>query len=179
MHISLSDCPKLLVLFKFQESDPFLLPISKDFPVVRAERDPLDAFPNGDVLFEKQAVNAEFLPDFLREGGLFLQKAKCCTLDFENRAVVLLEYGRKEKRVRNIRLIRETEMELLGQAVWNLRVERSSEQEAFPLRLILDCRSSYFSDDGSSLDVWPEFVLQKRDGLIILEPTSDHQISAA
>ena len=180
MSISLLNCDNFLMRVCFKQAYLQALPANKNFPIVFVDSSKLTTHKDktGELLLERPGVNAEFLPDFLKEEGLFLQKMRIQRF-FNGRAAVLMEYGRKEKKVRNIRFIRELQGMILGEAVWGLRIYKNPESEPFPICFNFACRRPYFALSGEPLDVRPEFVIQKQDGLVVLTPTSQQHTSAA
>ena len=180
MNISLSDSPRLLLRFSFRRNGFFDLPFSKDIPITEIKQSSVSSGPTtGELFLERPLVNAEFLPDFLQEDGFFLQKVRGQSFVSTGRAAILFEYGRKEKRVRGIELLRKTEMNLLGEAAWGMRVYKNPDQESFPICINFACRRPYFSLSGEPLGVYPEFVFQKKEGLIFVESLVVNQGSAA
>lgn len=181
MRIFISGYSRILLRFSLK-CDNFLdLPISKDFPVSETKHiQPTSSNSTGELLVENLAVNAEFLPDFLQADGFFLQKAHCYTYTSLARAAIIFEYGKKEKRVRGLKLARQTENQLLGEAVWGLRIYKNPNYEFFPCSINFACRQPYFDLAGKPLNTRPDFILQKKEeGSIILESTFVNQNSAA
>jgi hypothetical protein len=179
MEVSLSGYPRLLLRFSLKRANFLDLPISKDFPVSEVKHvQTTGNNSTGELLIEKLAVNAEFLPDFLQDAGFFLQKAGCHMYTSLGRAAIVFEYGKKEKRVRGINLIRQTETLLLGEAVWGVRIYKNPDRESFPCSINFACRQPYFDSSGKPLSIKPEFILQRKEDSIILEPTLINQNSA-
>ena len=180
MDISLSGYSRILLRFSLKRANFLDLPISKDFPVSEVKHiQPVGNNSTGELLIEKLTVNAEFLPDFLQADGFFLQKAHCYMYTSLGRAAIVFEYGKKEKRVREMDLFQKTGIQLLGEAVWGIRIYKNPDRESFPCSINFACRQPYFDSSGKMLNTRPDFILQKKEGSIVLEPTFINQNSAA
>lgn len=169
---------RVLIRFNLQFTDPIEIPVPVNFPILEVVN---DVFKSKKLVLEKNDLNVEFLYDFLKDGGFFLQRGVCQI--YKNpkpHSVVFFQFGDKEKRVRKAPVIRKTVMDFLTQAVWNVQVyEDFSNSEMSSLIINLDSQKPYFSQAGEVLDVRPSFIIQSKNGGLVFEPTNIQQNSAA
>jgi hypothetical protein len=171
---------RVLVRFNFKHSDFFKIPLSPAFPTTEIQDEYIGGERTGKLMVEKENLNAEFLLDFLEETGFFLQKGfSRIYKNSKPHSVAFFYFGDKKKKVRKVQIIRKVFTELLGDAVWSVRIYENPGQDSFPLTINFSCRKPYFAQSGEPLDNKSDFVMQRINGGLIFEPTNMKQNSAA
>jgi hypothetical protein len=179
MAVLLSNYERILVRFSFNKTDVLRLPIPENFPAFS----PIPENRNGNtgkLVLQEENVNAEYLSDILRGAGLFLRKGFFQVYKGTHpHSATMFYFGKTSRRVRKEKIVRRTLTELLGEAVWAMRVYENPNGASFPLTINFACRQPRFARDGKMLEPKENAALQWVDGELVLKFSTKQQNSAA